>query len=330
MMTAKVLATIAHISDLHLPIPGLLPPRHWTVKRGLGYINWHRRRKRRFRRETVDSLTADLLSQQVDHIAVTGDLANIGLPVELEVGLEWLKGLGAPDRVTVVPGNHDLYVPLRSDPGVGRWSAYMTSDALGLELADKLRLDASTEAVAFPFVRRVGPSVALIGLNSSRPMPFYSAQGEMGRGQLQRLEKVLAKLREMHLMRVVLIHHPPLSHQARPLRALRDGDALGAVLRRTGAELILHGHNHTNTLGMATGPDGPVPIVGIAAAGFIAGPRDNKNLARYNLVDLVEEDGHWRAAVRGRGFASTDGGITDLECLDLQLPRPEQADVCLK
>ncbi len=37
--------TLAHLSDVHLsPLPGL-PPRHWTVKRVLGYLNWHTRRK---------------------------------------------------------------------------------------------------------------------------------------------------------------------------------------------------------------------------------------------------------------------------------------------
>ena len=39
--------TIAHISDVHLsPIDGFTP-RHWSLKRALGYANWLRQRRAR-------------------------------------------------------------------------------------------------------------------------------------------------------------------------------------------------------------------------------------------------------------------------------------------
>ena len=38
--------TLAHISDVHLgPVAGF-HPRYWDLKRGLGYLNWHRGRVR--------------------------------------------------------------------------------------------------------------------------------------------------------------------------------------------------------------------------------------------------------------------------------------------
>ncbi len=51
-------------------------------KRGLGFINWQRGRKYIHRRETLDAITRDLKAIAADHIAVTGDLVNLSLPVE--------------------------------------------------------------------------------------------------------------------------------------------------------------------------------------------------------------------------------------------------------
>ena len=82
-------------------------------KRGLGYINWHRGRKYIHRRETLDAVTRDLKTIATDHIAVTGDLANLSLPIEYAAARAWLETLGPPRDVTVIPGNHDAYVPSR-------------------------------------------------------------------------------------------------------------------------------------------------------------------------------------------------------------------------
>ena len=83
------------------------------------------------RRDALDLVVADMLAQRPDHIAVTGDLINLGLPAEYEAARAWLEGLGAPDKVTVIPGNHDIYTHLGDDPGVERWADYMRSDAWG-------------------------------------------------------------------------------------------------------------------------------------------------------------------------------------------------------
>ena len=69
--------TLAHISDVHLgPISGF-HPRYWNMKRGLGYLNWHRGRVRVHLKDVADAIAADAVAQKPDHIAVTGDLANI-------------------------------------------------------------------------------------------------------------------------------------------------------------------------------------------------------------------------------------------------------------
>ena len=320
-----LLASFAHLSDPHLPIQGPLLPRHWAFKRVLGYLNWHRRRKPRFRREVLDRIVADLRTFQFDQILMTGDIANIGLPSELDAGLDWLRQVGAPEDVVAVPGNHDHYVAFAKDPGVLRWGAYLEGDVFGRVLMESIAGEAEGRPSAFPFVRRPAAGVALIALNSSRPMPFYSAQGELGEGQLALLESVLCKLRELGLLRIVLIHHPPLAQLTRPLRALRDADGLADVLRRNGAELVLHGHNHTNTVAHAEGPDGLIPIVGVASAGFLPDGAQGDNLARYNLIRILKQPHGLFAVVTGRGFAAADESIRDLDTTCLELPRAAAA-----
>lgn len=296
--------TIAHLSDLHLtPLAGF-GPRHWNVKRTLGYLNWHRGRKRVHRPETLAELVADLARQSVDHIAVTGDIVNIGLPSEHAAALAWLESLGPAERVSVVPGNHDIYVRLASDEGVERWRPYMAPDTFGAGLG--------IEPVAgFPFVRRLG-RVALIGVNSAVPTPPFVAAGQVGPRQLGALARMLDAAGKAGLARVVLIHHPPLPGQAPPRRALADAADLERVLAAHGAELVLHGHNHRDMLSWLATAAGRTPIVGIAS-GSAARAHNDEPLARYNLFRFSFAGASPAIHHTARGFAVSGGPVVELE-----------------
>ncbi len=319
-MTASSRFALAHFSDLHMPTRGIVAPRHWTVKRSLGYINWQSGRKRSFDTSAVDLLVADMRKRSPDHIAVTGDLVNFGLPSELESAARWLEALGPEDLVSVVPGNHDIYVPLRRDPGVARWIGYMRSDDYGLTIPDADNAFPSAGAdvrSAFPYVRRFG-KIALIGVNSSLPMPPFIAAGELGQAQLHRLETVLSATGKDGLCRVLMIHHPPLASLASRRRGLRDGQALAGVLKRSGAELILHGHNHTNTLAAAEGPDRPIPIVGIAAGGMIKNRKHPDQLGRYNLIEIMDAGlPSCQLKMTGYGLQTLNGPIVEVQHCNL-------------
>jgi 3',5'-cyclic AMP phosphodiesterase CpdA len=293
--------TIAHLTDVHLsPIAGF-SPRYWSLKRALGYANWLRNRRRVYLRPVLDRIVADLEAQRPDHIAVTGDLVNIGLPRELVNALGWLESLGPPSRVTVIPGNHDIYTRLERDVGTGRWAHYMASDAEGARHVG--------EAGGFPFVRLLG-RVALIGLNSAVPTPPLIASGRLGREQIDRVAELLARLGRADLFRLVLIHHPPLTGQARRSRALEDAGELEAVLGRHGAELVIHGHNHLNMMAWCPSPAGPVPVVG-APSSAQALPYKAEPLARYNLYRI--EGPPWSIELIGRGLREPDGPIVEIE-----------------
>src|SRR6516164_5814987 len=148
---------LAHLSDLHLAVPPRLAD--LAGKRGLGFINWHRGRKNIHKVEALDAVTADLKTFVVDHIAVTGDLVNLSLPDEYQLARRRLEALGPPSDVTVIPGNHDTYVPQALNGPSTFWSDYM-------------RGDDGAEPGSFPFVRWRG-GVALIALSSAVPTgPF--------------------------------------------------------------------------------------------------------------------------------------------------------------
>ena len=82
---------LAHVSDLHLSSLEGVSARSLLDKRILGYLSWRHRRRREHRTDVLDALLADLQSEHLDHIAVTGDLTHIGLPQEFRQAATWLR-----------------------------------------------------------------------------------------------------------------------------------------------------------------------------------------------------------------------------------------------
>lgn len=299
---------LAHLSDVHLgPLPRF-GRAHWNAKRVLGWMNWMRQRRSTHRADTITRLLADLAEQSPTHLAVTGDLINLGLPQEYEGAARWLERFDSAASVSVVPGNHDIYTDLGADSGVARWAAWMSSFD-----------DAGTPAPTcsewsmdlFPWVRRLGP-VVLVGVNSAVQTRPFRAIGRVGEPQLQRLEKILERLSHEPVTRVVLVHHPALPGQATPTKALTDASALEAVLQRHGAELVLHGHNHRRELAFRQGPTGPIAFVGVPSASA-AVARYSEDLARYHLYRLTPGDRTAPIELIARGLAEPNGPVVELE-----------------
>jgi 3',5'-cyclic AMP phosphodiesterase CpdA len=284
--------TLAHFSDVHLPPISGLAWQYWNAKRLLGYLNWQRSRRHVHRRAVADRLIADALALRSDHIVITGDLVNLGLPAEHEAALAWLRGVGPPDKVTVIPGNHDIYSSMRGDRGVARWAAYMGSEE---------------DTLAFPFVRRVGP-LALVGLNSAVETPPFVASGRLGPHQLEIAQEQLTELGEEGAVRVVLIHHPPLVSLDKPRRALKDAAHLTRLLEGDGAELVLYGHNHRPAVTWLPTRNKSVPLVGTASASA-AIAHGEEPLAQYNLFTFFKNPDGLRIRHAVRGLSTPDGPV---------------------
>ncbi|MDI1283261.1 MAG: metallophosphoesterase [Reyranella sp.] len=285
--------TLAHLSDPHLPMPKARAL-DLLGKRATGYLNWWRHRVRVHAPEALAGIVADIKAQKPDHIALTGDLVNISLPNEFARASQWLVGFDTPDRVTVIPGNHDAYVATTWGEALGLWGAYMASD--GKPPAADFR--------AFPIVRRRGP-LALIGLNSGVPKPPFLATGTLGEAQIAEAEKLLLDLGRQGLCRVVLIHHPPLTTES-PFKRLTDAASFQAMIRRVGCELVLHGHNHRSEIARIGGPQGDIPVIGVTSAS--AAPDSKYGRARYHLIGIEREGAGWRIAVDIRALRDDGEG----------------------
>jgi 3',5'-cyclic AMP phosphodiesterase CpdA len=293
---------LAHLSDPHVtpprPRPGELPS--LGVKRWLGALAWRVDRSREHRPEIARALARDLAEQRADHVAVTGDLTNLSLESEFAPAAEYLRSLGPPDRVTVVPGNHDAYAPIEPARSWARWADYLHSDREAGAPAPA----AAPSRATFPTVRRRG-RVALVGLCSAEPRPAFDASGSLGADQLTQLDAILGKLGDEGRVRIVLIHHSPQGAERLPQRRLRDSAELRAVLMRRGAELVLHGHGHRSSFASLPGPAGSIPVVGVRSASA-AGRRPERR-AQYHLLRIPPPGDAARIAVEIRGLDAASG-----------------------
>ncbi len=283
--------TLAHLSDLHLA--GRPRPAELAGKRGLGFINWQRKRKYIHRPEVLEAITHDLKSEPHDHVAVSGDLVNFSLDDEYRRAAAWLATLGAPCDVSVVPGNHDAYVRGSAGAPAAFW-------------ADQMRGDDGLDR--FPYLRRRG-DVALIALSTALPTGPFMATGRLGRRQLARLADMLQQTRG--LFRIVLIHHPPRSPLRRYLRRLIDAAPLRAVLAAHGAELLLHGHDHRRAVVWLDGPQATkIPAVGVPSASAHA-RHGGEDAAGYNMFRIDGGSGAWRCELMTRQ-RDADGTVREL------------------
>jgi 3',5'-cyclic AMP phosphodiesterase CpdA len=255
-------------------------------KRVFGWLSWRARRGSIHRTEVLEALLEELTAAAPDQIVITGDLTNVSLEEEFVAALDWLRRIGDPQRVTAIPGNHDAYVPVPRARSWDLWAEYLVSDSAGRALLAG-GLEPGPGEIEFPSVRIREP-VAIVGICSAVPTPPFFASGAVGVRQLERVERALTELAATDLLRVVLIHHPPDPRATSARRGLRDARALCSVLRRAGAELVLHGHLHRGHRGWLEGPLGPIPVLGASSASD-AGVRRHKR-ANYHLLDVEPLD----------------------------------------
>ncbi|HEY1735135.1 MAG TPA: metallophosphoesterase [Methylovirgula sp.] len=291
---------LAHLSDAHIgPLPQ--PRRRELIgKRLTGYLNWTGARAQSHDMDLLAALVADMKAQKPDHIAMTGDILNIGLKAEYPLARRWLETLGDPHDVSFVPGNHDAYVR-------------GTMGDLATTFAPWTKSDAGDSG--YPYLRLRG-NVALIGLSSGVPTAPFIASGQLGRAQCEAAAKLLAETGRAGHVRVALIHHPPQKDGASFGRALRDADAFESVIRRIGAELILHGHNHRLMADHMEGPNRPVPVVGVGSASAARGTPGHR--AAYHLFEIDGNSKAPKIRARVRGIApGREGKIVDLGAIAL-------------
>lgn len=292
---------IAHVSDPHvLSRTGA----HWRSivfnKRVTGYANLVLRRGRVHRRHYLLAVLA-AAAEQSDHLVVTGDITNLSLEHEYEEACALLADAAQRTEVTVVPGNHDIYLPSTNE---GRrfphhFAPFMQSDLP--ELACDL------PAGPFPCVKLRGP-LAFIGLSSAVPRPPFVAAGYLGHSQLEALEHILSHAAVRDRTPILLVHHPPVDSRSRLVQlrdGLVDGAALRMVLERLARGLVLYGHLHVRRRCTLRTMAGALDVIGASGAALDhQDPSIRAGFNRYVFDDsgtLVSIEAHV-ADARGGGF----------------------------
>ena len=294
-MTRRNIFTLAHLSDPHMCSLKDLRAHELMNKRILGYLSWRLHRNAVHRDDVLTAMVQDLHALNPDHIVVTGDLTHLGTAGQFQMAQQFLHNLGPPTAVTVIPGNHDAYIKTAFNDTFVKWAAYMTSE--GNNPPDKAP---ATTPIEFPSLR-VRDRVAIIGVSTSHPSAPFFAVGSVGRSQLQRLEQILEKLGRQQVCRIVLIHHPPVSGIVKWRKRLTDAAAFRGVIKRCGAELVLHGHVHRSSFTHLGTPAGRAAVISVPSASALSG--NDERRARYHVYHIDQSSQGFDIKLSVRGYS---------------------------
>ena len=231
---------LGHISDLH--ILKIEDPKPWEFfnKRLVGGANLLFKRSKSHSSTVVKEALRHLDDDAgVDHIAITGDLSNLALASEFAEAANILADIPqAAERISVIPGNHDYYTheTASSRRFEQYFAPYMTTDMPGYR----------TES-GYPYCQFKEDDVAIIGMNSAVPTPWFFATGEVEQAQIEATAALLDDPKVRDRFKVVMIHHHlvPFEHsRVEYSRRLTNADDVLDMLRWHDADLAIHGHNH--------------------------------------------------------------------------------------
>jgi len=305
---------LVHLTDPHLSSLDDVGFSELLGKRLSGYLSWRKNRSKHFLPAVLERLVSAVTAENADQILLTGDLVQIGLESEIRQAADWLTVLSPPEKVMLVPGNHDVYARGSAATVSRFWSDYLFQTAAPDQdgnLADR-----------YPVVRRLG-KIDLIGLSAACVTPVFMATGSLGNDQLNRLEILLRKSMDDGRMAVLLIHHPPLPGLSSRRKALTDDGAVEDVLNRYPPALVFYGHLHRNQELQL----GETRVYCTAAASSVSD-------ASYRVVDIAESGDGWSFSMQLKTLDLDNDGEPEFVTIDEQSwesgPALTQAPTALK
>jgi len=166
------------------------------------------------------------------HLVISGDLTELGTAEQFETLAEVLLDAAIdPERVTLIPGNHD---------------AYTRADAWGRALDGPLAPFRSASAAGHGTVVERARAF-LLPLDVACHQHFTRAAGELTAGAADALESRVRDLSGRGRPVVIVVHHSPIAHRPRAwqwLHGLRGGERILDLLARFPDVHVLHGHLH--------------------------------------------------------------------------------------
>jgi 3',5'-cyclic AMP phosphodiesterase CpdA len=239
---------IAHFTDLHITEPPLqVGIASLLGKRVIGWANLVFRGRYsavQFAPEVAEALVKDIREIDPDHVVVTGDVTSLSLPVEFETVHKILKPLFQPRKVTLLQGNHDVYISsVVRDKLFEKWfSKWSRSDLEeGSEMLNGCR------DYPYPIVRLLSDEVVLLCLRDSRPTKFYDSSGEVPSEQLDALERILSSKIVSGRKIILGLHYGLVDKFGQPDRRfhrLHNAERIIDLANRYNISLVIHGHIH--------------------------------------------------------------------------------------
>jgi 3',5'-cyclic AMP phosphodiesterase CpdA len=219
---------IAHLSDVHLLESRQRVGERYSLRTRL--VSYARALDAKRRAENLRRALA--VASRADHVVVTGDLTEMGSDAQFGVLAEILHDSKiTPERVTLVPGNHD---------------AYTSADGWTRALAGPLRELAATSAGDPGKIVDLG-ALTLLPVDATRFQSIAQSGGEVRPELADALDARLSDADVARRPVVVVQHHPPFAPQGRVWRwvdGLRGAARLLDVLRTHVNVSLLHGHKH--------------------------------------------------------------------------------------
>jgi 3',5'-cyclic AMP phosphodiesterase CpdA len=218
-------------------------------------------------------LLAHVTQKGVDHVVVTGDITADARPKEYEAARQLFLSYGFLNsgRMTIVPGNHDVYGGVHTAEEIfvfpKRCKTTNYDDKLKLfrqsfhEAFEKTALGGSNKM--YPLFKPLG-DIVLVGINSVAPYSRLAnpigSNGAVVDKQFSDLEALLNAHLIKHKRKIVLVHHHFSKNESGSAGAihnlwssiekqtmkLKGKKRLLKLFRRTRVELVLHGHVHEN------------------------------------------------------------------------------------
>jgi 3',5'-cyclic AMP phosphodiesterase CpdA len=234
---------VLHFSDVHVQESVFaVPALEMVGKRALAVANLWLTRGRLFKESVpkLHALARFAQAERVDFAICTGDYTAIGSEAEYVSARAAIEGLTrAPLGFCTVPGNHDLYLgdTLRDARFERHFGEFTRSDWP----------ESAVPGGPYPYVRLLGDSLAVVGVNSSKPNPSpFTSAGFVPPAQLEALARVLSDARLAGRQVIVMTHYGILRRDGRPdseHHGLLNAEALVALCARPRV-MIAHGHIH--------------------------------------------------------------------------------------
>ncbi len=205
----------------------------------------------------MKKLLQALEEEAVDHLVVTGDVTLSGEPTELERAAELLSSWAERRKLTVLPGNHDVWT---YEAAAGfRFLRELGPDGRGMRKAYQ----------SYPLAVELPNDVTLVALDTARfGEDPHATAGRVGAEQLSAARELVREAGKASRAVVLALHHHlviPPERVPSDLRLSRmplaDAPEVVRLLAELPVAAVLHGHRHTTFRLELPGARGPTPVL---------------------------------------------------------------------